>query len=208
MARYTGAVCKQCRRENLKLSLKGEKCVTEKCPVEKKPYPPGEHGRRRTKESQYYGQLREKQRAKRMYGILEKQFRNYYEDASHKKGITGENLLQVLETRLDNIIYRAGFAASRAEARQLIRHGSTEVNGRKVNIPSAQLKPGSKAALRGKVKESNRLKAFLASPVRPEVPGWLVSDDKNLSVEVKHIPSRDEISVPIREQLIVELYSK
>lgn len=208
MARYTESVCKLCRRENMKLFLKGEKCVSEKCPVERKPYPPGEHGRRRTKETQYSVQLREKQRAKRIYGILEKQFRNYYKLANSKKGITGENLLQLLESRLDNVIYKAGFSGSRNESRQLIRHGHVKLNGRKVNIPSIQVTVGNKIELDQKAKENNRIKAILASPLRAEVPGWVAADDKNLTIEIKNIPTRDEITVPIREQLIVELYSK
>lgn len=208
MARYHDAVCKLCRRENMKLFLKGEKCVSEKCPVERKPYAPGEHGRRRTKESQYAIQLREKQRAKRIYGILEKQFRKYYETANRKRGITGENLLQLLESRLDNIIYRAGFSGSRKEGRQLIRHGHVILNGRKVNIPSIAVKQKDNLELDDETKNSNRLKALLVSPMRPEIPSWLAVDDKNLKIEVKNVPTREEITVPIQEQLIVELYSK
>lgn len=208
MARYTESVCKLCRRENMKLFLKGEKCISEKCAVERKPYPPGEHGRRRIKETQYSIQLREKQRAKRIYGVLEKQFRNYYKLANRQKGITGENLLQLLETRLDNVIYRAGFTGSRNESRQLIGHGHAKLNGGKVDIPSIKVKAGDKIELDAKAKQSNRIKALLASPLRPEVPDWLTVDDKGLIAEIKYIPSREEITVPVREQLIVELYSK
>lgn len=208
MARYTDAVCKLCRREAQKLFLKGEKCLSEKCPVERKPYAPGEHGRRRTKETQYLVQLREKQRAKRIYGVLERQFRRYYQTAARKKGITGENLLQLLETRLDNIIYRAGFAASRADARQLVKHNHTAVNSRKVNIPSYLVKEGDIIAVADKSKELVRIQSFLKSKARPEGVDWLTIDDKKLTAKVNYVPSREDIAVPVREQLIVELYSK
>lgn len=208
MARYTDAVCKLCRREAQKLFLKGEKCLSEKCPVERKPYAPGEHGRRRTKETQYLVQLREKQRAKRIYGVLERQFRRYYQTAARKKGITGENLLQLLETRLDNIIYRAGFAASRADSRQLVKHNHIAVNSRKVNIPSYLVKEGDIIAVADKSKELVRIQSFLKSKARPEGVDWLTIDDKKLTAKVNYVPSREDIAVPVREQLIVELYSK
>lgn len=208
MARYTDAVCKLCRREAEKLFLKGEKCVLEKCPVEKRPFAPGEHGRRRTKETQYLVQLREKQKAKRIYGILEKQFRRYYQTAARRKGITGENLLKILETRLDNIVYRTGFAASRADARQLVKHNHVMVNARKVNIPSYNVKEGDIIAVVDKSKELIRVQNFLKSKARPEVPDWMTVDNKNLTAKINYIPERQDIPVPIREQLIVELYSK
>ncbi|RJQ32619.1 MAG: 30S ribosomal protein S4 [Actinobacteria bacterium] len=209
MARYTESVCKLCRRENLKLFLKGEKCLTEKCPEEKRPYAPGEHGRRRRgKESQYALQLREKQKAKRLYGVLEKQFRGYYQEASRRKGITGENLLQLLEARLDNIIYRLGYGASRAASRQLIRHGHVLVNNRKVNIPSFLVKENDVVAINPKSSASQAIKVFVKSPNRAEVPSWIRADDKNLKSTIIHIPEREEIQVPLQEQLIVELYSK
>lgn len=208
MARQTEAVCKLCRRETEKLFLKGEKCLLEKCPVEKRPFPPGEHGRRRIKETQYLVQLREKQKAKRIYGILEKQFRRYYQIAARSKGITGENLLRILETRLDNIVYRAGFGASRADARQFVKHNHISVNGRKVNIPSYSVKEGDIIAVAEKSRELIRVQSVLKSKTRLEIPDWLTVDDKNLTVKVNYVPSREDIAVPIREQLIVELYSK
>ncbi len=208
MARYKDAVCKLCRREREKLFLKGQKCVSEKCPVEKKPYPPGEHGQRRVKETQYLIQLREKQKAKNSYGVLEKQFRRYYEIAARKKGITGENLLQLLESRLDNIIYRAGFAASRADARQLVRHNHVKVNDGRVNIPSYLTKEGDVVAIVDKSKELLRIQSFLNNKARQEIPDWLRVDDKKLTVQVNYLPGREDIAFPVKEQLIVELYSK
>ncbi len=208
MARYTDSVCKLCRREREKLFLKGAKCVSEKCPVERRPYPPGEHGRRRKKETQYLVQLREKQKAKRMYGILEKQFRRYYKLAAKRRGITGENLLQLLERRLDNIIYRAGWLASRADARQTVKHSHVQVNGRKVNIPSYLVNEGDVISIAEKSRELLRIQSFLKSKIRPEKPDWLDIDDKNLTAKVLYIPGREDIAVPIKEQYIVELYSK
>jgi len=208
MARQIEAVCKLCRREQDKLFLKGEKCYSEKCPVEKRPFPPGEHGRRRIKETQYLVQLREKQRAKRTYGVLEKQFRRYYQLASRKKGITGENLLQILELRLDNIIYRTGFSSSRALGRQLVKHNHVTVNGRKVNIPSYLVKEGDVVAIADKSRELLSVQGFLKSKNRPQVPDWISVDDKKLTAKINYVPSREDITVPVREQLIVELYSK
>ncbi|MCW2928063.1 MAG: rpsD [Thermoleophilia bacterium] len=205
MARYTGPACKLCRREGLKLFLKGERCLTEKCAIERRAYPPGQHGRGRIKQSEYLTQLREKQKARRYYGLLEKQFRGYYEKASRKEGITGENLLRLLEQRLDNVVYRLGFGASRAQARQLIRHGHFAVNGRRVTIPSFQVKQGDELALK-----HERAKDLIlsATDLVASVPAWLQADHENLSGKVVRTPERDEIDVPVQEQLIVELYSK
>lgn len=205
MARYVGPVCKLCRREMQKLFLKGDKCLTDKCPVERRPYPPGEHGRSRHKASEYYMQLREKQKAKRIYGVLEKQFRNYYELAAKKKGITGENLLQILETRLDNAIYRIGFAFSRAAARQEVRHGHVTINGRRVDIPSFRLKPGDVIATTGDIA---RIKEAAESANKAAIPSWLDVDLTNLTAKVVDTPSREDIDVPVQEKMIVELYSK
>ena len=206
MARSLGPKCKQCRREGMKLFLKGERCLTEKCAVERRSYPPGEHGRGRIKQSEYLLQLREKQKARRYYGILEKQFRNYYEKAAKAPGITGEALLRMLETRLDNVVYRLGFAASRAQARQIIRHGHFQVNGRRVNIPSFQVKPNDVVSLKAGspveqvVRDATDLTASVAS--------WLQADHDNLTGKVLKLPERTDIDTPVQEQLIVELYSK
>jgi small subunit ribosomal protein S4 len=205
MARYTGPACKLCRREMQKLFLKGDKCMTDKCPVERRPYPPGEHGRGRRKESEYYIQLREKQKAKRVYGVLEKQFRNYYELATKKKGVTGENLLQILETRLDNVVYRIGFALSRAEARQEVRHGHILVNGRRVDIPSFRVKPGDILTVKSGVE---RMGEAAKSANKATIPSWLTVDIANMSAKVTGVPSREDIDVPVQEKMIVELYSK
>jgi small subunit ribosomal protein S4 len=205
MARYTGPACKLCRREMQKLFLKGDKCMTDKCPVERRPYPPGEHGRGRRKESEYYVQLREKQKAKRVYGVLEKQFRNYYELATKKKGVTGENLLQILETRLDNVVYRIGFALSRAEARQEVRHGHILVNGRRVDIPSFRVKPGDILTVKSGVE---RMGEAAKSANKATIPSWLTVDIANMSAKVTGVPSREDIDVPVQEKMIVELYSK
>jgi small subunit ribosomal protein S4 len=208
LARYTGPDCKLCRREKTKLFLKGSKCESPKCPVEKRPYPPGEHGRGRIKESEYLTQLREKQKARRIYGVLEKQFHNYYVEAARRKGITGETLLQLLETRLDNVVYRGGLARSRDQARQLVRHSHVTVNGKKVNIPSYQVKPGDvvqvKERMRGNiyVHESIQLQTG-----RPQ-PGWIEINAGEAKLTVTSIPTRDQVEVPLQEQLIVELYSK
>ncbi|MGH3024223.1 MAG: 30S ribosomal protein S4 [Gaiellaceae bacterium] len=206
MARDLGPKCRVCRREGMKLFLKGERCLTEKCAIERRSYPPGEHGRGRIKQSEYLLQLREKQKARRYYGILEKQFRNYYEKASRMTGITGEVLLRMLETRLDNVVYRLGFAGSRAQARQLIRHGHFEVNGRRVNIPSFQVKPEDVVAL----KEGSPAAQVVrdATDLTASVAPWLQADHDGLSGKVLKLPDRTDIDTPVQEQLIVELYSK
>ena len=206
MAKDTSAQCKQCRRENEKLFLKGERCLTDKCAVERRSYAPGEHGRGRIKQSEYLLQLREKQKARRYYQLLEKQFHHYYETASRKQGITGENLLRLLEMRLDNIVYRLGFGASRGQARQLVRHAHFLVNGKKVDIPSYQVRPDDVVSLRpgSKAIEAVRAATDLTSSVAP----WLLADHDNLTGKVLRAPERDEIDTPVQEQLIVELYSK
>lgn len=206
MAKDTSAQCKQCRREAEKLFLKGERCLTDKCAVERRSYPPGEHGRGRIKQSEYLLQLREKQKARRYYQVLEKQFHHYYEVASRKDGITGENLLRLLEMRLDNVVYRLGFGASRRQARQLVRHAHFTVNGKKVDIPSYQVRPDDVIAVRStsKAVETVRSATDLTSSVSP----WLLADHDNLTGKVLRAPERDEIDAPVQEQLIVELYSK
>jgi small subunit ribosomal protein S4 len=206
MARTTGPKCKQCRREGMKLFLKGERCLTEKCGIERRSYPPGQHGRGRTKQSEYLTQLREKQKAKRYYGVLEKQFRNYYEKASRRTGITGENLLRFLELRLDNVVYRLGFAASRAQARQFVRHGHFLVNGRRVNIPSFQLRPDDVLSMRSGSTAEDSIRD--ATDLTASVASWLQADHDNLTGKVLRHPDREEIDTPVQEQLIVELYSK
>jgi len=209
MARYTDAVCRLCRRENQKLFLKGDKCYTEKCAIVKRPYPPGQHGQARTRKNSEYGlQLREKQKAKRYYGILESQFRGYFDMASKRQGQTGENLLAILETRLDNVIYRLGFAMSRAEARQLVRHGHFTVNGRKVDIPSFLVKPGMVITMRDKSRGLEKLKSSTEANAFRQPPRWLEYDANNLIAKVSAMPSREDIDLPIEEHLIVELYSK
>ncbi len=208
MARYTGADCRLCRREGIKLFLKGDRCYSAKCAVERRPYPPGMAGRKRVRDSEYRVQLREKQKAKRVYGVLEKQFRGYYQVASRQTGITGENLLRILETRLDNVVYRLGFAASRDEARQLIRHRHFTVNGRVVTIPSYRVRPSDIVAVSEKAKDFTVIKAAILSSAKIEVPGWLEVDVENLAGKVLSLPVRDQIDLPVREQLIVELYSK
>jgi len=206
VARSLGPKCKLCRREGMKLFLKGERCLTEKCAVERRSYPPGEHGRGRIKQSEYLLQLREKQKARRYYGILEKQFRNYYDKAAKRSGITGEELLRMLETRLDNVVYRLGFAASRAQARQIIRHGHFQVNGRRVNIPSFQVKPNDIVSLKSgsPVEQVVRDATDLTASVSP----WLQADHDNLTGKVLKMPERADIDTPVQESLIVELYSK
>lgn len=208
MARYTGADCRQCRREGEKLFLKGDRCYTDKCGIEKRPYPPGQAGKKRPRDSEYRLQLREKQKAKRIYGVLEKQFRTYYQIATRQPGITGENLLRLLESRLDNAVYRLGFASSRDEARQMVRHGHFIVDGRRVDIPSFRLRPGAVIAVSDKSKEMTAIKAALISSSKIEVPGWLEVDVEKLQGRVLSLPNREQIEAPIREQLIVELYSK
>jgi small subunit ribosomal protein S4 len=206
VARDTGPQCKQCRREGQKLFLKGERCLTEKCGIERRSYPPGQHGRGRTKQSEYLTQLREKQKAKRYYGVLEKQFRNYYEKASRRTGITGENLLRFLELRLDNVVYRLGFAASRSQARQFVRHGHFLVNGRRVNIPSFQLRPDDVLSMRTGSTAEESIRD--ATDLTASVASWLQADHDNLTGKVLRHPDREEIDTPVQEQLIVELYSK
>ncbi len=209
MARYKGPVCRLCRREETKLFLKGDRCYTEKCAFERRAYAPGQHGNaRRRKRSDYGEQLREKQKVRRIYGILEKQFRNYYARASKMKGVTGENLLQLLERRLDNVVYRLGLACNRNEARQLTLHRHVTVNGKRVNIPSFLVKPGDEIEIREKSRAIARIADSLAGVDRRGVPQWLELDKDNFKGKVAAMPSREDISIQIREQLIVELYSK
>ncbi|MCL2426225.1 MAG: 30S ribosomal protein S4 [Oscillospiraceae bacterium] len=208
MARYTGAVCRLCRREGQKLFLKGDRCYTEKCAAERRPYPPGQHGQGRSKASEYGLQLREKQKAKRYYGVLERQFRSYFEMARKRKGKAGENLLALLETRLDNTVYRLGFAMSRAEARQLVLHGHFLVNGRKVNIPSFLVRPGMIISLKDKSRGLDKLKSVIEANASRVPPKWLDYDANAMVAKVAAVPEREDIDIPIEEQLIVELYSK
>ena len=211
MARYTGPVCKLCRREGQKLMLKGQKCYTEKCPIERRQYPPGQHGpaqARRRKQSDYAVQLREKQKVKRMYGLAEKQFRSLFEYANHMPGVTGENLLVALESRLDNIIFRMGFAQSRNQARQIVRHRHVEVNGRTVDIPSYRVKAGDEISIRSKSKNIVPIEAALEARTRPKLPEWLALDDKQRVGRMVRTPMRADADASIQEQLIVELYSK
>ena len=212
MARYIGPVCRLCRREGIKLFLKGERCYTEKCAIEKRNFAPGQHGKTRkrgaSKVAGYGIQLREKQKVKRTYGVLEDQFRRYFAQAERTRGITGETLLQLLERRLDNVMYRLGFATSRPQARQLVRHGHFTVNGRKVDIPSFSVKPGDVVGIR----QSSRAKASILHALEEVkgrgVPGWLQFDAEAMSAKVGSIPTREQINLPVQEQLIVELYSK
>ena len=206
MARDTGPQCKQCRREGQKLFLKGERCLTDKCGVERRNYPPGDHGRGRSRHSEYRLQLREKQKARRYYGVLEKQFRNYYDKASRQPGVTGENLLRLLETRIDNVLVRLGFAASRRQARQLVRHGHWAVNGRRVDIPSYHVRPGE--VLSFKTASGAETVVRDSTELISSVPAWLEADHDSLTAKVLRLPDRDEIVTPVQEQLIVELYSK
>lgn len=208
MARYTGPDCRLCRREGAKLFLKGDRCYSEKCAMERRNYAPGEAGKKRVKESEYRTQMREKQKTKRIYGLLEKQFHHYYEMANRQQGVTGENLLRILETRLDNVVYRLGFAKSRAEARQQVRHGHIFVNGRRVDIPSFRVRPGDLISVAPKAKEMPVIKSALVSNERVQVPAWLEVDIEKLQGSVLALPQRDQIDSDIREQLIVELYSK
>jgi small subunit ribosomal protein S4 len=208
MARYTGPSCRLCRRERMKLYLKGPKCDSPKCPIETRPYPPGEHGRDRVRQgSDYLTQLREKQKARRIYGVLEAQFRNLYEEASRQPGITGENLLRMLELRLDNVVFRAGWGASRAQARQLVRHGHVSVNGKRVTIPSYRLRRGDAVSLRDKAQAMIVVRHNLDTLDR-QVPAWLEVADGRMAATVIELPSREHIDVPVRESLVVELYSK
>ncbi len=208
MARYTGAVCRLCRREGQKLFLKGERCYSDKCSVGIRAYAPGQHGQGRKKSSEYGLQLRAKQTARRFYGVQENQFRHYFEIAERKQGITGDNLLKILESRLDNVVYRVGFASSRAEARQLVGHGHYEVNGKRVDIASYLLKAGDVITICEKSRGSEKIKAVVeANGARP-VPQWIDVDRENLSAKVIALPNRDQIDAPVEEQLIVEFYSK
>jgi small subunit ribosomal protein S4 len=208
MARYTGADCKRCRREKTKLFLKGAKCDSPKCPIEIRPYPPGEHGRNRPKESEYLLQIREKQKARRIYGILERQFHNYYEEATRKRGKTGEALLQILESRLDNVVYRAGFAKSRDMARQLVGHGHIQVNGRKVDIPSYRVGENDIVQVNAKSVEMTPFVVARAEAGERTVPAWLEVIPDKMRILVHALPVRAQIDTQVQEQLIVELYSK
>jgi small subunit ribosomal protein S4 len=211
MSRYTGPVCKLCRREGQKLFLKGQKCYTEKCPVDRRAYPPGQHGpaqARRRKQSEYANQLREKQKVKRVYGLHEKQFRNLFESASQVPGVTGDNLVIALESRLDNIVFRMGFAASRSQARQLVRHRHVEVNGHVVDVPSFQVTTGDEIAVRAKSKDLVSVQASLEARTRPSLLEWLALDEKSRVGRMVRTPTRDDIPLAAQVQLIVELYSK
>jgi len=209
VARYRDSDCKLCRREGVKLFLKGDRCFGSKCALEKRNYPPGEHGQRRVKPTDYALQLREKQKMKRIYGVLESQFRKYFYTAERQKGITGENLLRLLEQRLDNVVHRLGFASSRAEARQLVRHGHFLVNGRRVNIPSLLLKVGDTVQAReGSSRELLPIKVALEGAQKRALPPWLEVDIANLKGTVRALPTRDEIAIPVQEQMVVSLYSK
>ena len=207
MARYREAVCRQCRREGIKLFLKGARCFGEKCAIERRNYPPGQHGLSRTKLTNYGIQLREKQKAKNIYGVLETQFRRYFERAEREKGITGENLLKLLERRLDNVVFRLGMAASRREARQMVAHGHSQVNGRKVSVPSFLVKVGDAVQLRPTSKMQARIDDNVNAG-RGQVPQWLELDPNEKKGVVRSLPLRDDIQIPVAEQLIVELYSK
>ncbi|MDD5559881.1 30S ribosomal protein S4 [Candidatus Methylomirabilis sp.] len=208
MARYRDSVCKLCRREGLKLFLKGDRCFSVKCAIEKRNYVPGVHGQRRTKVSDYCKQLREKQKMRRIYGVLETQFRKYFHLAERQQGVTGENLVKILEQRLDSIVHRLGFAASRAQARILITHGHILVNGRKTDIASYRVRPGETIEVRPKSRELTAIKAALEGAKRRTLPSWLELDATNMKGIVRSIPSREEIAIPVEEQLIVALYSK
>ncbi len=206
MARSTDAKCKKCRREGMKLFLKGERCLTEKCGVERRSYPPGEHGRGRVRASEYRNQLREKQKARRFYGVLERQFSGYYAKASRQDGVTGDNLLRLLERRLDNVLVRLGFAASRRQARQMVNHGHWLINGRRVDIPSYQVRPDDVITIRPNSGASDVVRQ--ATELTAAVPPWLQADHDALTAKVLRLPERSEITAPIQEQLIVEFYSK
>ena len=208
MARYTDSVCRLCRRENLKLFLKGERCYTDKCAIERRNYPPGQHGQGRPKFSEYSIQLREKQKVKRMYGLLENQFRRTFAEANRTKGITGETLLVLLERRLDNVAYRLGFASSRAEARTLVRHGHILVNGKRTNIPSYTVRAGDVISVKEQSRQIGRVLSAMEGAQRRGVPDWAEVDRDTLSGRIKILPSRGDVTMPINEKLIVELYSK
>ena len=208
MARYIEEQCRICRREGQKLFLKGSRCYTDKCSISRRNYAPGQHGQKRAKLSEYGTQLREKQKTKSYYGVGERQFRGYFEMASNKKGITGENLLQILESRLDNVIYRLGFGASRAQARQLVNHGQIEVNGEKVDIPSYLVKPGDVITVKENKKDNGAIKVNVEVNASRPVPAWLELNNKTLSGKVIRLASREDVDIPVEEHLIVELYSK
>ena len=209
MARYNGPVCRLCRRERMKLFLKGERCFKEKCAIERRGYPPGQHGQRRGRKVIGYGiQLREKQKVKRIYGVLESQFRLYFKEADRLRGITGENLLQLLERRLDNVVFSLGFATSRAQARQLVRHGHVTVDGRKTSIPSYQVRAGQAIAIKEGSRTNPLIRAALESVSGRGIPEWLRLDADNFTGTVQALPSREDIKLPVQEQLIVELYSR
>jgi len=208
LARYRGPVCRLCRREGVKLFLKGDRCFTDKCALERRPYPPGQHGQMRTKKTEYGLLLREKQKLRRIYGVLERQFRRYFAEAERRKGVTGEILLVLLERRLDNVVYRMGFANSRNQARQLVRHGHVLVNGREVNIPSYQVKVGDVIKIKEKSQEIPFIKEALEGIARRGIPSWLEINSERLEGKIKTMPSREEIGIPVQEQLIVEFYSK
>jgi small subunit ribosomal protein S4 len=208
LARNTDSVCRQCRREGLKLFLKGDRCYTDKCAFERRSYAPGQHGLRRRKFSDYGAQLREKQKVKRMYGVLEGQFRKYFKMAEKMKGVTGENLLLFLERRLDNMVYRMGFANSRSQARQLVRHNHFLINGRGTNIPSYLMKSGDLVAIKERSRKIKEIKESMEAVERRRVPEWLALEKDNFQARVVALPNREQITMPIQEQLIVELYSK
>ena len=208
MARYIGPACKRCRREGEKLFLKGDRCYTDKCAFDRRPYPPGQHGQRRVKVTEYGIRLREKQKVRRIYGVLERQFRKYFAEADRVKGVTGENLLSLLERRLDSVCYRLGFAATRSDARQLVRHAHVEVNGKSVSIPSFLVKPGDKVSVSEKTRQSPRITQALAGVDRRGVPEWLDLDKGAFTGTVRTPPVREAITLPIKEQLIVEFYSR
>ena len=208
MARYTGEQCRICRREGQKLFLKGERCYTDKCSISRRNYAPGQHGQKRAKLSEYGTQLREKQKTKSYYGVGEKQFRGYFEMESNKKGVTSENLLQILESRLDNVVYRLGFAVSRTQARQLVNHGQFEVNGKKVDIPSYLVKAGDVITVREIKKDNATIKANVEANAARPVPAWLELNNETLSGKVVRLASREDVDIPVEEHLIVELYSK
>jgi len=208
MARYTDSVCRQCRREGMKLFLKGDRCFTDKCAFERRSYAPGQHGQMRKKHSEYGIQLREKQRAKLMYGVLERQFRRYFHMADQMKGITGDNLLLILERRLDNMVYRMGFARSRAQARQLVKHSHFLVNGRKTSIPSYLVRQGDTIAVVEKSRKLSAVTEAMEGVERRGIPEWLSLEKENFSGKIVAYPSREQLALPINEQLIVELYSK
>jgi small subunit ribosomal protein S4 len=208
VARHTDPVCKLCRREGMKLFLKGDRCFTAKCAVEKRNYPPGEHGQRRSKPSEYGLQLREKQKMKRIYGVLETPFRTYFQMAARQKGITGEHLVRLLEQRLDNVVHRLGFAASRAQARVLVRHGHFQVNARRVTVPSVLLRAGDVVEVAPKSRELTEIAAALEGAKKRRVPSWLELDAANFKGTVRSLPSKEEMAIPVQEQLVVALYSK